>query len=224
MDTFHDRDVEDATEHKNGAVFENGVILLAPGNPATHADKKPSNRAACFTGGRIKATIAKLPDSYSVEFWFYNTMPNTARPVTAYMFSRGVEGPEPGDNLGIGGTSAVDIVKPGHLFFYNGDAAKQVSGKTELAPDTWHHVVLVRDGQRIAVHLNGNTVPEVSGTMGKGYPDGVTPLFIGGRNDNCANLQGKISEACVYDRALTPEEIVRHYRAAALPPRHSAAQ
>ena len=94
MDKFHDRNIADATEHKNGAVFENGVTLLAPSNPATNADKKPNNRAACFSGGRIKATIEKLPDSYSVEFWFYNTMPNTARPVTAYIFSRGVEGPE----------------------------------------------------------------------------------------------------------------------------------
>ena len=149
MNNFHDRNVEDATEHKNEAVFENGVALRPPNDPATNADKKPNNRAACFSGGRIKATIEKLADTYSVEFWFYNTMPNTARPVTGYIFSRGEEGPEgtPGDNLGIGGTSAVDIIPPGRLFFYNGDAAKRSSGKTELAPETWNHVVLVRDGK-----------------------------------------------------------------------------
>jgi hypothetical protein len=214
MDKIKDRHIEDATEHKNKAVFENGVTLLAPSNPATNAGKKPNNRAACFTGGRIRATIKALPDSYSVEFWFYNTMPNTGRPVTAYLFSRGVEGPQPGDNLGIGGTSAVDIVKPGRLFFYNGDAAKQVSGKTELAPETWHHVALVRDNTRVAVYLNGNSVPEISGEIEKGYPDGATQLFIGGRNDNVCSLQGKIAEASVYDRALTQEEVVGHYKAA----------
>jgi hypothetical protein len=216
MDNFHDRNIADATEHQNGAVFENGVTLLAPSNPATNAEKKENNRAACFSGGRIRATIAKLPDSYSVEFWFYNTTPNTARPLTAYLFSRGLEGPQPGDDLGIGGTSGVEIVKPGRLFFYNGDAAKQVAGKTELAPETWHHVVLVRDGKKIAVYLDGNSVPEISGEMEKVYPDGVTQLFIGGRNDNCANLQGKITEASVYDRALTQEEVVGHNKAAGL--------
>jgi hypothetical protein len=216
MNDFHDRDVEDATGHKNGAVCENAVILGPPNNPSMNADKKLGNRAACFRGGRIKATIDELADAYSVELWFYNTMPNTARPVTGYVFSRGREGPEgtPGDDLGISGTSAIDTVPPGHLFFYNGNAAEQVVGKTELAPETWNHVVLVRDGQQVAVYLNGNAVPEISGGMEKGYPDGVTPLFVGGRNDNFANFQGKIADASVYDRALTREEAVHHYQAA----------
>jgi hypothetical protein len=211
MDNFHDRDVKDATDNNNGAVCENGVTLMAP------SDKKPSNRAACFSGGRMKATIEKLPDSYSVEFWFYNALPNTSRPVTGYMFSRGIAGPEgtPGDDLGISGTSAIDTVPPGRLFFYNGDAAKLAVGKTELAPETWNHVVLASEGKKIAVYLNGNATPEVSSEMEKGYPDGVTQLFIGGRNDNFGNFQGKIAEAAVYDRVLTPEEAARHYKAAA---------
>jgi hypothetical protein len=209
MKDFHDREVEDATGNGNGAVCEDGVILGPP-------DAKRVNRAACFRGGRMKASIEKLADSYSVEFWFYNTMPNAVRPVTGYIFSRGREGPEgtPGDDLGISGTSAIGTVPPGHLFFYNGDAAKQVFGKTELAPGTWHHIVLVRDGRRIEVHLDGDAVPEISGEMEKGYPDGVTPLFVGGRNDNFANFQGRIAEASVYDRALSREEVVRHHAAA----------
>jgi len=166
----------------------------------------------------MKATIKELADAYSVEFWFYNTLPHIARPVTADIFSRGVEGPEgtPDDALGISGTSAIAIVAPGHLFFYNGDAAKQVAGKTEPAPNTWNHVVLVRDGKKIAVYLNGNTEPEISGEIEKGYPDGVKQLFVGGRSDNFANFQGKIADASVYDRALTHEETVRHYKAAGL--------
>jgi hypothetical protein len=209
MDDFNDRDVEDATGHGNGAVCENAVAL----GPA---DKKLADRAACFGGGRMVATIEGLTDAYSVEFWFYNTMPNAVRPVTGYVFSRGREGPEGtrGDDLGISGTSALGTVPPGHLFFYNGDAAAQVVGTTELLPGTWHHVVLVRDGRRVAVHLDGNGVPEISGEMEKGYPDGVTLFFIGGRNDNFANFQGKIAEVSVYDRALTPAEAVRHYEAA----------
>jgi hypothetical protein len=213
MSRFHDRSIADATGNKNAAICEKGVVLSPPNAPPPDADKKPGGRAACLSGGRIRAAITGLADAYSVEFWFYNTMPNTARPVTGYLFSRGREGPEgtPGDDLGISGTSAPSIVPPGRLFFYNGDAAKLAVGKTELAPETWNHVVLVRNGPHIAVYLNGNPAPEVSGEMEKGYPDGVTQLFVGGRNDNFANFQGRIAEISVYDRALTGEEAAQHY-------------
>jgi hypothetical protein len=224
MNTVQDRSVDDASGHKNEAVCENRAVALGPSTNAstsasTNAGDKSDNRAASFYGGRMKATIKELANAYSVEFWFYNTMPHTARPVTGYIFSRGREGPAgtPADNLGISGTSAIGTVPPGHLFFYNGNAAEQVVGKTELAPETWTHVVLVRDDKRIVVYLNGNAVPEISSAMEIGYPDGVTQLFVGGRNDNFANFQGKIADASVYDRALTCEEAVHHYQAAGRP-------
>ena len=216
MNDFRERNLRDAAGHNHEAVGEKSVFVGGPGHPPAKADQEPASRAADFHGGRLRATIPELGDVYSVEFWFYNTLAHTARPVTAYLFSRGVDGPEgtPGDNLGLSGTSAVEVVPPGHLFFYNGDAAKQVVGKTELTPGTWNHVVLVRDGRQIAVYLNGHAAPEITGTMEKGYPDDVTQLFLGGRNDKFANLQGKIAEISVYDRALTGEEAARHYQAA----------
>jgi hypothetical protein len=214
MNNFQNGNVEDAAGHKNPAVCENAVTLGRPNNPLTNADKKLDNRAADFHGGRMKATIKELADAYSVEFWFYNALPHAARPVTGYIFSRG----QPGDNLGISGTNVDGTVpSPGRLFFYNGNALKQIAGKTELTPETWNHVVLVRDGRRIAIYLNGNAVPETSGEMEKGYPDGVTQVFVGGRNDSFANFEGKIAEVSVYDRALASEEAVRHYKAARLP-------
>ncbi len=214
MDDFRGRAIADATPHGRAAVCEDGVTLVPPGDPPASA--LPASRAACLHGGRIRATIDNLPDAYSVEFWFCNTLPVAARPVTAYLFSRGSEGPEgtPGDDLGLSGTSAPDTIPPGRLFFYNGDAAAQVIGKTDLPPDTWHHIVLVRDGRRLAVYLDGNAPPELLGDLPKGYPDGVTQIFLGGRNDNFATLQGRIAEVAVYDRALPPEEATRRHAAA----------
>ena len=69
-----------------------------------------------------------------------------------------------------------------------------------MAVKTWYHVVLVRDGRKVAVYLNGNT-----------EPDGPERLFVGGRNDNFANFAGKIDEVAFYDRVLTPDEVARHY-------------
>lgn len=211
MNDFRDGEVEDATGHTNRAVCEDSVTLGRPNDPLTQAGKKPDPRAAAFHGGRMKATIKELGDAYSVEFWFYNTLPHAARPVTGYIFSRG----QPGDNLGISGANVDRTVPaPGRLFFYNGNALKQIAGKTELTPETWNHVVLVRDGRRVTVYLNGNAVPEASGEMEKDYPDGTTQVFLGGRNDAFANFEGKIAEVSVYDRAMASEEAAGHYNAA----------
>jgi hypothetical protein len=174
----------------------------------------------------LKATVEKLADNYSVELWFYSTMPHTTQAELGYLFSRGKEGStnnlSPGDNLGIGGTFPGAL--PGRLFFYSkskdgGD--RTVVGKTELVPKTWNHIVIVREGKQVKVYLNGNAMPEISANMDKGYPDGAAQIFLGGRNDNFANFQGKISEASVYDRALTREEVVCHYEAAGLAALHT---
>jgi hypothetical protein len=214
MTASDERHIDDATEHKNKAIFEDGVALRRLLDPAKLAEEKQHDRAASLSGGRIAATLDKLGDVYSVEFWFSNTLPHKSRPVTGYLFSRGAAGPEgtPGDDLGISGTSAVDTVPSGRLFFYNGDASKLLAGKTELAIDTWYHIVLVRDGNHIAVYLNGNAEPEISGELARGYPDGVKQLFLGGRNDNFANLQGNLAEAAIYDRALIGQDAKRHYK------------
>ena len=77
------------------------------------------------------------------------------------------------------------------------------TGKTEIAPKTWHHVVLSGD----RVYLDGASEIE-----GKSEPGG--PLFLGGRADGAANFEGRIDEAAIYDRVLTAEEIAAHFKAA----------
>jgi hypothetical protein len=64
------------------------------------------------------------------------------------------------------------------------------------------------------VYLNGSTLPEISSELAVGCPAGVGQIFVGGRNDNFANFEGKIDEVAVYPRALTPEEVAKHFAAA----------
>ncbi len=71
---------------------------------------------------------------------------------------------------------------------------------------------LTRDGERVRAYLNGKL--ELSGDVQIGCPDDVDELFLGGRNDKLFNLEGKLDEAAVYDRVLTPQEIAAHYDAA----------
>ena len=105
---------------------------------------------------------------------------STARRISpAIFFSRGADGAldAAGDHLGIGGTAAA----PGRLIFYNGNRLKQLlEGTTELGLKTWYYVVLVRDGRKVTVYLNGNPQPEIAGEADAAPPDGIEQLFLGG--------------------------------------------
>jgi len=177
--------------------------------------RNKTNRAVQFAGGRLGAVIKELGGSYSVEMWFSNGMPPQARSVAGYLFSRGVDRAEdaPGDHLGIGGTH--DAKATGRLIFFNGNKLNEtLIGTTKLPLNTFNHVVFVRKGRQVTVYLNGNTTPDISGQAAPGWASSVRQLFIGGRNDNFANFEGRIDEVSIYDRSLKPGEVARHYKAA----------
>ena len=128
------------------------------------------------------------------------------------MFSREADGKTsaPGDHLAIGGTNDA----PGRLLFFSGNRSNKVlTGKTGIKERTWNRVVLVRDGNTVRAYLNGNIEPELSGEVEFGFAPNVEHVFIGGSGDNFANLEGKIDEVAVYNRALAPEEVIGHFKA-----------
>lgn len=196
--------------------YEDGVALhlRGPDLPGLAAAGQLS-RATHFAGGRMKADLADLGGTYSVELWFWNGLASDARAVTGYVFSRGREGARgaPGDHLGIGGTS--EPAGKGKLLFYNGDAAAEsLVGRTTLRLRTWHHVVLVRDGRNVTVYLDGKARPEIAGQAEPTAGKGTARLFIGGRSDGLFSFEGKIDEVAVFGRAVTAEEAAAHFAAA----------
>ncbi|QOV91360.1 PVC-type heme-binding CxxCH protein [Humisphaera borealis] len=175
------------------------------------------NRSPHFAGGRMVIdTGKKLTGDYSVEFWLWNGFPAEGRAVAGYVLSRGTDGDKTaGESLGIGGTDAT-LNAAGKLFIYNGDGAKKtLVGRTPLSFKAWNHVVFVRAGARVHVYLNGNADPEISGEL-ESTVNGAGTIFLGGRNDSFTNLEGKLDEAAIYDRALTGTEAAAHFRAAAV--------
>ncbi len=169
------------------ARFEGGVAFYLEGRV---------NQAVHFAGGRLKANTLLPDEHYSAEMWLWNGMPNDARPVTGYFFSRGAE--TNGEHLAIGGTHTA----PGKLIFFDGQNV--LAGSRVIPLRTWTHVALVREQDAIRVYFNGQL--EISGTA---PVTEASEAFIGGRSDNFANFEGRIDEVALYERALTDDEIAR---------------
>jgi len=189
----------DSSGRDHHGTYEDGVAFYLPG---PRLPGQQNNPAPHFAGGRMTASIDGFPNSYSVEMWFWNGLPNDARGVTGYLFSRGAA-----DALGIGGIDS----GAGKLIF-----AGALEGKTEIQPKTWNHVVMVRDRQRVRVFLNASDSPEIAGEVPGGPANHPGRVFVGGRHDSAANFEGKIDEVAIYDRTLTPADIAEHFRAGRL--------
>jgi hypothetical protein len=189
----------DATGGRRHALYEPGVArwLDGPASPA-FSGAGLSNHCPHLAGSRVLATLNPLKESYTAEFWFWNGLPNDVRPVTAYLFGRG------GESLSLGGTNGT----PGTLAF------GALTGGSVIAPKTWNHVALVRDGSRVMVYLNGNPEPEIAG---EATPDISREVFVGGRRDKEATFEGRVDEVAIYNRALSPQEVRRHYQLAGPP-------
>jgi len=186
----------DATGARRHAAYEPGVArwLDGPASPA-FSGARVVNHCPHLAGSRLVATLKPLKETYTAEFWFWNGLPNDARPVTGYLFGRG------GEWLALGGTNGT----PGCVIFGT------LVGRTVIEPKTWNHVTLVRDGSSVAVYLNGEAEPEI---VGNAEPEKSRDLFLGGRRDKEATFEGRIDEVAIYSRGLSPQEIRRHYELA----------
>ena len=91
-------------------------------------------------------------------------------------------------------------------------------GRTAIPLRAWHHLILVRDGAKVRVHLDGHPEPEIAATVPQTAPADEPSVFIGGRNDGQFNFEGKLDEIALYPRPLTEDEISAHYRTFASSP------
>ena len=78
--------------------------------------------------------------------------------------------------------------------------AKILVGKTKIAPKTWHHLALVREGRQVVVYLDGNPKPEISARQRRIRTVDSRSLSVGGRGDGLADFEGKIDEVALFDR------------------------
>ena len=122
-------------------------------------------------------------------------MPIDSRPVLGWMFSRGRDHSlnAPGDHLGMDAR--------GRLLFSDGE--KTYHGKTAIKRWTWRQAAMVRKGEKAKIYIDGKL--EVEATLKTGSI--VEDFFIGGRNDNQTNWEGRLDEVALFDRSLSAGEI-----------------
>lgn len=217
LDEMAGRSALDSSGNGHHADFEPGVAYYLPGveRPGMGSDRLIS-RAAHFAGGRLVARPEGIGGFYSVEFWFWNGLPNDARPITGHLL--GIDTGKIATHLSLSG--AQGPAGDGRLFFSQVSSPDGViAGKTPIAPKTWNHLVFVREGGRVAAYLNGREEHELLGDSDSTAAAGLEALFVGGGQVRENSFEGKIDEIAVYDRGLTREEIAEHYRAAGTPGR-----
>jgi hypothetical protein len=196
---FHAPVAADASGHQRHAQIEPGVTFWLEGaRSESFCGAGVVNRCMHFCGGRLGIRAEDLASQYSVSLWFWNGMPVAGREVAGWLYSRDHDGGVSrfGEHLGIGGSSG----NTGRLIFQSG-SGEVLAGSTEIARWTWNHLVLVRDGERLLVYLNGK--PEFSGQAAE---VSIPQLWLGGRSDSSANWEGRLDEPAIFDRALTADE------------------
>lgn len=190
----------DASPSQCDGVYEQGVCFFLEG-PAEQQFVAPSdvNRCVHFAGGRMRARVPALGDTYSLALSFWNGMPSDGRETTGWMFSRDYPHAvsSRGDHLGIGGTAT----EPGQLIFQQGTDEPLV-GKTKIERWTWNRVLVVREPNRLRVYLNGSKVPEIDAELTPSQGPPIETCFIGGRSDNDSNWEGRLDEVVLFDRAV----------------------
>ncbi len=207
LDEFAPSGAKDSSEHQRDARYEPGVVFFLEGpKSAAFCREGETNRAAHFAGGRLETRIANLGDAYTLSLWFWNGMPNDGRETAGWFYSRGRNHglDAHGEHVGIGGTAT----EPGKLIYLRGNenaSTKPNVGRTVIDRWTWNHVVLVRNGKRVQLFLNGNAEPEIS-LENEPPLGGIEEQFFGGRCDNEFNWEGRLDEIALFDRAFSEEE------------------
>jgi len=183
-------------------------LSAAPEGMTTEANVKYSERLfATFAGGRIRRSAENPSSPFSASLWFCNQKGDEADAGMTYCFSRGRDGDsDTGDSLGIGN----------NIWAFNGNSKNQVArDTTRIGWRSWNHAVMVHDGKRVQVFLNGAVEPEIDAEMAATAPS-TSDYVLGARNDGFAPLLGMMAHVALFDRALSADEIHQLHTASGL--------
>ena len=154
------------------------------------------------------ANLVKWHDNdYSLEIWFNGDAFNVGTNInTSLIGNSHIEsnaewwsfGPEDSNKL--------------EFYYFNGSQVR-LTAATTLSTGTWYHAVFTHSSGTIKIYLNGSE--DASGTViGTPGSSRLTPFQLTiGANTGGGRWDGKVGEARIYPRALTPAQVFQNYNA-----------
>ncbi len=164
-----------------------------------------------------------IRDSYSLELWIKPSHYHVGAVVSLVGDPEQQTGVIPhGMLLELGGSGRMPTAghHPGRIRFLHRSPASddRDAGTSCYSVDSytlrrWQHLVAVKDGPAMKLYINGELAGEGRDT--NELPTGLR-LLIGRLYPNSSSSVrpyiGQLDELAIYDRALTPEEIAKHYQ------------
>ena len=100
------------------------------------------------------------------------------------------------------------------LYFYDVSSPGYHNGNINIPLNTWSHVVGIRDFQNnsILIYVNGSLDRQISSITGN-IRSSNTPVTLGSYSGPSYEYTGRISNAKIYNRALTAAEVSQNFNA-----------
>lgn len=206
-----------------GELADDRVNNRVPGGPAAHilgyivANPEGRGLSLAHGGLRVEEPI-RLAENYTLEMWVKPTGSHrTATLLTLYTTVNRA--------MRVGGLVSLLSMQPGvkgrpprsvrylhrsPASFLPGRPAEDAYTDRPYELNRWNHIVAERDGQGMRLYLNGR----LSGTSSPGNPLDIVPRLLIGvdpARDIPPDIACEIDDVAVYNRALTAEEIGRHW-------------
>lgn len=146
--------------------------------------------------------------SFSVQLWVYFLSHSDRPAAAADIFGKGHFYTNTWD-IFLYNTHQISFETRGNALFVGNNELDSAA----LAINTWHNFAATYNNTAKSIYVNGN-VAGTSTYIGPGDFTNGNNVFMGSRQgDLSRSLRGRISTACIYNRALSATEVLQNYNA-----------
>ncbi|MBU5575077.1 MAG: LamG domain-containing protein [Candidatus Aenigmarchaeota archaeon] len=151
-------------------------------------------------GGMVNISYSKsfgVLKSISIEVWIKNSTSGTFGII---------ERSNGGCNL----NNPFEIFISSYAYFRisNSTTCNQIDSNTPISLNQWYYIAGIYNKSMMILYVNDSFITKLhSGDI----IERVSPLTIGATNDGAWSFNGTIDEVRVWNRPLTPEEVLNHY-------------